>query len=177
MFFNYATKFLVINKKYFFLAETQRNAKKNLVPVPKSRSQTKRRINDILFIFHCVVWYVSTIMNYALWIMNCFMAFRLSPSGFPLYLCSLHSRLASQNQTSALRQAQWPRSRPRTSFPISLAKDAAPIPNALAAIKTRKIPEFQKSVKSHESVETPREWRLYNSQLPTPNSQLLTPNS
>ena len=51
----------------------------------------------------------------------------------------------------------------RSPFPFPLAKDAAPIPNALAAIKTRKIPEFQKSV------ETPQ------SDVSTiPNSQLLT---
>ena len=41
MFFNYTTKFLVINKNIFFLAETQRNAKKisspNPVPVPKQK--------------------------------------------------------------------------------------------------------------------------------------------
>ena len=43
------------------------------------------------------------------------------------------------------------------SFSAALQKDAAPIPNALATIKTRKIPEFQKSVKFQESVETPRE--------------------
>ncbi|MBQ5857121.1 MAG: hypothetical protein IIW55_07400 [Bacteroidales bacterium] len=34
------------------------------------------------------------------------------------------------------------------SFSASLQKDAAPIPNALAAIKTRKIPEIQKLVNS-----------------------------
>ena len=33
-----------------------------------------------------------------------FWAFRLSPSGFPLYLCSLNFRLA--HKISALRQAQ-----------------------------------------------------------------------
>ena len=42
MFFNYATKFLVINKNIFFLAETQRNAKKKISfpspnPVPKQK--------------------------------------------------------------------------------------------------------------------------------------------
>ena len=42
------------------------------------------------------------------------------------------------------------------SFSASLQKDAAPIPNALAAIKTRKNPEIQSSVKFQKSVETPR---------------------
>ena len=32
------------------------------------------------------------IMHYALWIMNCLWAFRLSPSGFPLYLFPLRSK-------------------------------------------------------------------------------------
>ena len=54
MFFNYATKFLVVNKNIFFLAETQRNAKKkNLVPVPKSSSQTKRRSNYNCLFLRC----------------------------------------------------------------------------------------------------------------------------
>ena len=42
IFYNYATKFLVINKNIFFLAETQRNAKKKISfpspnPVPKQK--------------------------------------------------------------------------------------------------------------------------------------------
>ena len=37
-----------------------------------------------------------------------------------------------------------------------LAKDAAPIPNALAAIKTRNIPKIQESVKIQKPVETPQ---------------------
>ena len=47
-----------------------------------------------------------------------------TPSGFPLYLCSLH-----------LHPVPNPRPRPRSQFPVPawLAKDAAPIPNALAA--------------------------------------------
>ena len=32
-----------------------------------------------------------------------------------------------------------------------LAKDAAPIPNALVAIKTKKISEFQNPIKFHKS--------------------------
>ena len=52
-----------------------------------------------------------------------FWAFRLSPSGFPLYLRSLHFRPAPLS---------FRRSRPRfqSSHPFPLAKDAAPIPNA-----------------------------------------------
>ena len=42
MFFNYATKFLVMNKNIFFLADTQRNTKKKISfpspnPVPKQK--------------------------------------------------------------------------------------------------------------------------------------------
>ena len=46
-----------------------------------------------------------------------------------------------------------PQSRFPSPNPETLAKDAAPIPNALAAIKTKKIPEIQKSV---NYVETPQ---------------------
>ena len=68
-------------------------------------------------------------MHYELCIMNCFRAFRLSPSGFPLYLCSPCFRLASPIPFSV------PKSRSRSPYPnpAPLAKDAAPIPNALEA--------------------------------------------
>ena len=58
--------------------------------------------------------------------MNCFMAFRLSPSGFPLYLCSLNLRLARKTSS-------FPNLVPESLFQHPLAKDAAPIPNALGA--------------------------------------------
>ena len=53
-----------------------------------------------------------------------FWAFRLSPSGFPLYLCSL---LFSPRSKKA--EVHSPKPEVRNRF----AKDAAPIPNALAA--------------------------------------------
>ena len=65
-------------------------------------------------------------MHYELCIMNCFRAFRLSPPGFPLYLCSL-------NFSSLKKNSKFPKSRPRIPFLVPLAKDAAAIPNALAA--------------------------------------------
>ena len=43
-----------LSDRYFSLAKTQRNAKFII------HYSFMRRINDILFIFHCVVWYVST---------------------------------------------------------------------------------------------------------------------
>ena len=61
------------------------------------------------------------------------MAFRLSPSGFPLYLCSLHFRLAYQKSDLGTSTSSVTSPRPRNSFPFPLAKDAAPIPNALEA--------------------------------------------
>ena len=43
-----------------------------------------------------------SIMNYALRIMNCFMAFRYA-SGFPLYLCSLQFHLTKKFPLSVVR--------------------------------------------------------------------------
>ena len=48
------------------------------------------------------------------------------PSGFPLYLCSLSFHLA-QKKSVPKSQSHFP-----SPNPVPLAKDAAPIPNALA---------------------------------------------
>ena len=66
-------------------------------------------------------------MNYALiW------AFRLTPSGFPLYLCSLP-------RTRPKSRTLLPFPIPRSPFPVPawLAKDAAPIPNAFESTSQR----------------------------------------
>ena len=67
-------------------------------------------------------------MHYELCIMNCFRAFRFA-SGFPLYLCSPQSHLASPNP--------FPKPVPESRSRYPLAKDAAPIPNALDAPELR----------------------------------------
>ena len=55
-------------------------------------------------------------------------AFRYA-SGFPLYLCSLHF--------SPLKNiSKFPNPRSPIPFPVPLAKDAAPIPNAEGLLKT-----------------------------------------
>ena len=54
------------------------------------------------------------------------------PSGFPLYLCSLHLLLAQKSLPNSQIPFPVPKSRP-------LAKDAAPIPNALAAINSKEL--------------------------------------
>ena len=58
-----------------------------------------------------------------------FWAFRLSPSGFPLYLCSPCFRLAPKIPLSVVCCP--------LSVVTKLAKDAAPIPNALEATESR----------------------------------------
>ncbi len=67
--------------------------------------------------------------------MNCPGAFRLSPSGFPLYLCSLSPLLVVELVETTVTSTG---SVPIPASRIPLAKDAAPIPNAIeAAIKKR----------------------------------------
>ena len=73
------------------------------------------------------------IMHYELCIMNCFRAFRLSPSGFPLYLCSPCFRLAHSGYGLGTSTGSVTSSPSPKLVPVSLAKDAAPIPNALEA--------------------------------------------
>ena len=51
MFFNYTTKFLVVNKNIFFLAETQRNAKKKNRSRPQIQFPNKKTQQLQLFIF------------------------------------------------------------------------------------------------------------------------------
>ena len=68
-------------------------------------------------------------MNYAL----CIIFGRSGkPSGFPLYLCSL-------NFSSLKNLFQIPKSHSPSPNPVPLAKDAAPIPNALAAINSKEL--------------------------------------
>ena len=66
--------------------------------------------------------------NYALCIMNYELTLCVpaKPSGFPLYLCSLHF-------PSLKNISKFPNPRSRIPFPAPLAKDAAPIPNAMGA--------------------------------------------
>ena len=76
------------------------------------------------------------------------------PSGFPLYLCSLSPLLIVELSAPLLvprshfpfpNPVPAPKPRPQIPNPVPawLAKDAAPIPNALAAAK-KKSPCFQK---------------------------------
>ena len=69
-----------------------------------------------------------------------FLGVPAKPSGFPLYLCSHHFRHAHSKyglgtSTSSVTLSPSPKLVPET-----LAKDAAPIPNALAAIRTKQNP-------------------------------------
>ena len=79
------------------------------------------------------------------------------PSGFPLYLCSLSPLLIvelsapllvprSQTPSPFPNPVPAPNPRPQIPKPVPawLAKDAAPIPNALAAAIKKESPCFQK---------------------------------
>ena len=90
--------------------------------------------------------YKLCIVNYALWI-----DFGRSgkPSGFPLYLCSLCFRLAPQNTTSALRQAQWPRSRPRIPSPNRSQRMPLQSLTHRRLLKTERNSQFQGSAIRH----------------------------
>ena len=80
-------------------------------------------------------------IHYKLSTIHFIWAFRLSPSGFPLYLCSLFVfprslKIWARRFDRLSDLAPFPSPIP---VPKTLAKDAAPIPNALAAIKNLKL--------------------------------------
>ena len=94
--------------------------------------------------FQLSIHYKLYTLNSTLSTLHFIWAFRLSPSGFPLFLCSPCFRLAPRIPSKKSRP------RPRALFPFPLAKDAAPIPNALGDVNDvffiRRIVLFHKAM-------------------------------